>query len=156
MQFVELGYIFIVGSSLVLLFIVCAFALRNLNIAGSKAFVLQIVCVTIWSLGSLFEMLSETEQSMLLWRNIEQIGIFLLPVACVYFAVDYSGYDRLKKHLPLLLVIPCVAILLIFTDSSTHLMRTDTPSALAKCSAKRSPFIRPYWARYLFRLTICW
>jgi len=124
MQFVELGYIFIVGSSLVLLFIVCAFALRNLNIAGSKAFVLQIVCVTIWSLGSLFEMLSETEQSMLLWRNIEQIGIFLLPVACVYFAVDYSGYDRLKKYLPLLLVIPCVAILLIFTDSSTHLMRT--------------------------------
>lgn len=120
----ELGYIFIVGCSLTFLFAVALYAVRNIRIAGSKAFFLQIILVTIWSVGSLLEMLSTTEAEMLLWRNIEQIGVFLLPVACVYFAVDYARYDKLKRYLPLLLVIPLIAIFLIFTDSSTHIMRT--------------------------------
>lgn len=119
----ELIYIFIVGVSLTFLFTVAAGAFRNLSIAGSKAFLLQIAFVTIWSVGSLLEMISSTEQGMLLWRNIEQIGVFLLPVGCVYFAVDYARYDRLKKYLPLLLIVPVTAIALIFTDSSTHIMR---------------------------------
>lgn len=120
----ELAYVFIVGGSLAFLFFVLVYALKNRQIAGSTAYFVQIVFVTIWSLGSLFEMLSSTEQEMLFWRNIEQIGVFLLPVACVYFAVDYARYERLKKYLPLLLIVPIAAILLIFTDSSTHIMRT--------------------------------
>lgn len=120
----EITYFFIVGCSLVLLFAVLVNAARNFSVAGSKAFLLQIVLVTIWSVGSLMEMLSPTEQGMLLWRNIEQIGVFLLPVACVYFALDYARYDRLKKYLPLLLLIPVAVIVLIFMDSSTHFLRT--------------------------------
>lgn len=120
----ELGYIFIVGCSLTFLFAVALYALRNIKVAGSKAFFLQIAFVAVWSIGALMEMLSATEEGMLLWRNIEQIGVFLLPVACVYFAVDYARYERLKKYLPLLVIIPIIAILLIFTDSSTHVMRT--------------------------------
>lgn len=124
LRFLELGYIFIVGSSLTLLFVVAFFAMRNIRVAGSKAFLLQIFFVTIWSVGSLLEMLAPTEQDMLLWRNIEQIGVFLLPVACVYFAVDYARYDSLKKYLPLLLIVPVAAITLIFSDATTHIMRT--------------------------------
>lgn len=120
----SLLYIFIVSLSLTLLFTVMVYALRNREIPGSKAYVLQIVCVTIWSLGSLFEMLSQTEQSMLFWRNFEQVGVFLIPVACLYFAIDYAGYDRFKKYIPLLSIIPVISILLIFTDSYTHLMRS--------------------------------
>ena len=119
----ELAYIFIVASSLAFLFVVAIYALRHINIAGSKAFLLQIFFVTIWSIGALLEMLSSTEQEMLFWRNFEQIGVFLLPVCCVYFAVDYARYDRFKKFLPLLLIIPIIAIVLIFSDSSTHIMR---------------------------------
>lgn len=120
----ELAFIFIVGASLAFFFVVVVYALKNHSVAGSKPFILQIIFVTIWSLGSLLEMLSSTEQEMLFWRNFEQIGVFLLPVACVYFAVDYARYDRLKRYLPLLLIIPVAAILLIFTDSTTHIMRT--------------------------------
>ena len=123
-QLVEITYVFIVGCSLALLFTVSVNAAKNISVAGSKAFLLQILLVTIWSMGSLMEMLSPSEQGMLLWRNIEQIGVFLLPVACVYFAVDYARYDRLKKYLPLLLIIPVVVIVLIFMDSSTHVIRT--------------------------------
>ncbi len=71
------------------------------------------------------EMLSTTVQGMLFWRNIEQIGVFLLPVACVYFALDYARYDKLKKYLFLLLIIPVIVIVLVFMDSSTHFLRTD-------------------------------
>jgi diguanylate cyclase (GGDEF)-like protein len=120
----SLFYVFIVSVSLVLLITVMLYALRNREIPGSIAYVLQIVCVSIWSIGSLFEMLSKTEQAMLFWRNFEQIGVFLIPVACVYFAIDYAGYDRFKKYIPLLSILPVISILLVFTDSYTHLMRT--------------------------------
>ncbi len=71
----------------------------------------------------MLELLSPTEQGMLFWRNVEQIGVFLLPVTCVYFAVEYARYNWKKKHLALLLVVPIVALVLIFTDSQTHIMR---------------------------------
>lgn len=120
----SIAYIFIVGCSLAFLFTVAVIAARNHATAGSKAFLMQIACITIWSVGSLLEMLAPTEQGMLLWRNVQQIGIFLIPVACVYFAVDYAQYVQFKKYIPLLLILPILAILLIFTDSKTHFMRT--------------------------------
>ena len=118
------AYIFLVGSALAFLFIVAIYAAQNRAVAGAKAYILQIVCVTIWSIGSLLEMLSQSEHQMLLWRNIQQIGVFLIPVACVYFAVDYAQFNKLKKYIPLLLIISVSAIVLIFTDSRLHLMRT--------------------------------
>lgn len=117
------AYIFTVCCSLVVLFAIFIYAGRNRSIAGSKAFLWQIIFVTIWALGSLVEMLSPTEQDMLFWRNVEQIGVFLLPVTCVFFAVEYSRFNWQKKYLMLLLIVPVTALVLIFTDSSTHIMR---------------------------------
>ena len=119
----SIAYIFIVGSALVFLFIIATYANQNRTIAGSKAFIAQIICISIWSIGSLLEMLSQTEQGMLFWRNIQQIGIFLLPVACIYFAVEYTQYTKLKRFLPLMSIVPILAVILIFSDSTTHLMR---------------------------------
>lgn len=120
----SIAYIFIVGSALVFLFIIATYANQNRTIAGSKAFIAQIICISIWSIGSLLEMLSQTEQGMLFWRNIQQIGVFLIPVACVYFSIDYAQYHKLRKYIPLLLIVSVSAIVLIFTDSKLHLMRT--------------------------------
>lgn len=121
--FMELIYVFAVGCSLALLFAVVFNAAKNKSIAGSRAFIWQIFFVSIWSIGSMMEMICKSEQGMLFWRNFEQIGVFLIPVACVYFAVNYAQYDRFKKYLPILLIIPIIAIVLIFTDSWTHIMR---------------------------------
>jgi len=71
----------------------------------------------------MLEMVSPNEQSMLFWRNFEQIGIFLLPVTCFYFSVDFTRNERLKKYLPLLLILPIIALVLIFLDSKLHIMR---------------------------------
>ena len=122
---VEFAYIFTVCCSLAVLFAVFFYARRNQNVAGTKAFLWQIVFVAIWSLGSLLELISPTEQGMLFWRNFEQIGIFLLPVSCVYFSAEYTHYDWIKKYLPFTVIIPLVALVLIFTDFATHIMRID-------------------------------
>jgi diguanylate cyclase len=118
-----LAYIFTVGCSLVVLFAIFIQAKKNQNVAGSKAFLWQIVFVSVWAVCSLMEMLSPTDEVMLFWRNIEQIGIFLLPVSCVYFSVEYAQYNKWKKYLKLFVIIPFVALVLIFTDSATHIMR---------------------------------
>lgn len=117
------AYIFTVCCSLVVLFVIFIHAEKNRSIAGSKAFLWQIVFVSVWSVGALMELLSQIEQHMLFWRNFEQIGIFLLPVTCVFFAVEYARYNWRKRYMMLLLIIPVTALVLIFTDSTTHIMR---------------------------------
>ena len=119
----EFAYIFTVSCSLAVLSFIFFSVKRKSSVAGARAYLWQIIFVSVWSVGSLLELLSTTEQAMLFWRNFEQIGIFLLPVTCVYFAVEYSRFDRLKKYLPYLLIIPVIALALIFTDFATHIMR---------------------------------
>lgn len=121
----EFIYILAVGCSVAVLFVIYVHAAKKPGAAGTKAFLLQIVLVTIWSVGALMEMVWPEVQGMLFWRNFEQIGIFLLPVSCVYFSVEYTHYDRMKKAIPFLLIVPVIALVLIFTDSATHIMRSD-------------------------------
>jgi len=76
----SLLYVFVVGCSLALLFTVMFYALRNLDIPGSKAYVLQIVFVTIWAIGSLLEMYSNTEQQMLFGEISNRSVCFCFPL----------------------------------------------------------------------------
>ncbi len=120
----EFAYILMVIMSLVILGFLFVHASKRLHVAGTKAFVAQIIYVYIWSVGALLELLTQDAQQMLFWRNIQQIGVFFLPVTCVYFAVAYGRFDRWKRFLPLLWIVPVAAVALIFSDESHHIMRT--------------------------------
>ncbi len=118
----EFAYIVMVILSLVVLGVLFVQVTKRLYVAGTKAFVAQIVLVYIWSVGALMELWTNDMQQMLFWRKFQQIGMYFMPVTCVYFAAYYGRFERWKRYLPLFWVVPVAALVLIFTDDSHHLM----------------------------------
>jgi len=92
---------------------------------GAPELFITSIFMTIWAVGSFLELVSDSFEIKLLWRNFTQIGVFLTPVASVIFSVSYTGYlVRLKKHLTVALyTYQTIGLLLVLTDSFHHLVR---------------------------------
>lgn len=116
-------YIFSISVSLSVLLLLFINAYQRRRVSEAKPLMVSIICIAIWTVGTLLELLSEDVQTMLFWRNIQLIGVFTVPVSCIYFTFEYCHYKRLKKYLPILLIVPATALVLVFTDSYHHIMR---------------------------------
>ncbi len=99
---------------------------------GGTEFTLIVATLILWATGSFFEGISDTFGAKLLWRNFTQIGVFLAPLAVNLFAGAYTGdSSRRTRHLMLAaLAIQLVALSLIFTDGTHHIMRERTGISL--------------------------
>ncbi len=96
---------------------------RHMKVVGMPALFLLIVAYLVWVVGDLIEANSVDYQWMLWGRNIQQIGVFLAPLFSLYFSVDYTANSGLKKLAHVFTAVQIVAVLLIFTDQSHHIMR---------------------------------
>ncbi len=80
----------------------------------------------LWAVSSFAEMLSDTFEMKVFWRNVTQIGVFMTPVATLMFILAYTEY--LRSHRVLIARIAytyqSIAVLLILTDFLHHWVRT--------------------------------
>jgi hypothetical protein len=83
------------------------------------------VAAIIWTASSYLEMQSTGLDAKLIWRNFQQIGVFIIPITIVFFVVDYSKRIKVKKHLCFLSTVPLISLMLIFTDRFHHLIRFE-------------------------------
>nr|WP_312577958.1 diguanylate cyclase [Sedimentibacter sp.] len=113
----------LVSSSMFFLFIVF-YSLVHRNVAGAYQLAALMFAAVIWSMGSYFELYSSTFQYKLFWRNIQQIGVFSVPIITIHFAMVYTMNDKMKKYVYLVTLVPLASVLLIFTDEYHHIMRT--------------------------------
>ncbi len=113
----------LVSSSMFFLFIVF-YSLMHRSVAGAYQLAALMLAAIIWSMGSYFELYSSTFQYKLFWRNIQQIGVFAVPIITMHFAMVYTMNDKMKKYVYLVTLVPLVSVLLIFTDEYHHIMRT--------------------------------
>jgi hypothetical protein len=84
-----------------------------------------MVAAIIWTASSYLEIKSTGLHAKLLWRNFQQMGVFIIPITNMFFAVDYSKRIKVKKYLWFLSSVPLISIMLIFTDRYHHLMRSE-------------------------------
>jgi hypothetical protein len=123
---IDFSTVLINSSSLLLIFIVIVYAWHKRDSSGALPLLIAAIFMGIWAAGSLAEIVSVDFNQKLFWRNITQIGAFYVPPSCLFFSVSYSGvFIRYKKQLlGGAYAMQTVGILLIFTDSWLHLMRT--------------------------------
>ncbi len=93
---------------------------------ASELFVASIFMI-IWALGSFLELVSDSFEVKVLWRNFTQIGVFYTSAATIIFSVSYTGYlAKLKKQLVVVLyTYQSLGLLLVLTDSFHHLIRKN-------------------------------
>ncbi|QAA32933.1 diguanylate cyclase [Clostridium manihotivorum] len=121
MQFIQ-GFMLLV--SLIILGYIGLYSLINRKVPGAIFLFVQMLGGIIWSLASFLEINTLGLYNKIIWRNIQQIGVFTVPIASVFFAIAYSKQYKFKKYAYALTLFPLLDIILIYTNYYHHLVRS--------------------------------
>ncbi len=105
---------------------------RNRNFGVSRPFTLLMAAATLWTLGSIGQLISADLLANYIFTIIEYPGIVTVPVAWFFIVLHYTGGDRYltRKTIPLFFIIPAITILLVLTNPLHHLYYTGFTSVV--------------------------
>jgi PAS domain S-box-containing protein len=114
------------------------FAWRHRAMTGAVPLLLLILAVAWWSLTYALQLSREDLQTKIVFCNLSFLGIVAVPTAWLAFAIEYTGHSRwlTRRRLLLLMSVPLLAVLAIWTDGWHHWFRyavtisTDGPYRL--------------------------
>ncbi len=117
--------LFLNSLSIIAIVMMIAISISKKHVKGGIQYAILNSFLCVWSIGSFMENVFMDFSSLLFWRNITQIGIFLTPIAYLYFTVTYTDTMNIKakRNMYFILIFQLIAIILIFTDQYTHIMR---------------------------------
>lgn len=98
--------------------ILALFAWRRRSVRGSIPFIMLTFSTSVWSLGYLFELMSNHLPTKLLFAKVEYLGIEAIPVMWLIFTMEITGkVEQLTaRSRAVLLAGPLVAILLVWSN----------------------------------------
>lgn len=103
------------------------YAQRYYNSPMARGVSYMCVAAGVWSFARLCGLLSIDPATNLWWGRFEYFGIVSVPVAWLYFALHYTGNSELitRKRLLLGWIIPCITLVLIWTNDQHGLVWKD-------------------------------
>ncbi|MFB6109839.1 MAG: histidine kinase N-terminal 7TM domain-containing protein [Halodesulfurarchaeum sp.] len=92
---------------------------------GARPLSLLLVGQVWWSTSSFFRIRAPTLEEKLFWLMALWVGVVIIPLGWIQFALEYTGRDKYlqSRHLAPLLVIPIVTILLVGLGPAQDLLR---------------------------------
>lgn len=122
----EFTFIFLDVASVASMLVIFVLASASVKKRNGQSFLFLTATLLVWATGSLAEGLAEGLAAKLFWRDFTQFGTFLSPLGLAWFAAEYTAISRksIRYFLGLAAFIQTLAIILILTDQSHHLMRT--------------------------------
>lgn len=118
-------YLLVLFASLFILVFMLFFALKYPKTILIKVFSVQVSLIVLWTLATILEIGSSNENDALLWRNIQQIAVFYVPLISWIFTIEYTHRFFLRRSYYPLAIIQTIGIILIFTNPYHHIMRTS-------------------------------
>jgi PAS domain S-box-containing protein len=94
---------------------------------GAGPLTLLILAVAEWSLGYALELGSADFSAKIFWSNVNFLGIVIVPVAWLAFALQYTGREKwlTRRNMVMLAIEPLVTLLLAWTNEAHGLFRSD-------------------------------
>ncbi|SFR35598.1 sensor histidine kinase [Halogeometricum limi] len=77
-----------------------------------------------WSMCLVFKLRASTLASKLFWTDLEWVGVVIVPVAWLLFALEYTGRDEYitRRRIALLAVVPVLTVVLAVTSQYHDLL----------------------------------
>ncbi len=101
------------------------YGLKHRDTPTAKIFALNMFLGTQWALISTLEMSATTLQTKLIWANIQYVSYAITPVTWLLMTITFAGRAHwlTPRILKLMLVIPVLTIILVWTDDALGLVR---------------------------------
>lgn len=82
---------------------------------GARPLVLLLIGQIWWSTSLVFRLRAPTVDGKLFWLGIMWVGVVIIPVGWLLFALDYTGRDKFlnRRYVALFSVIPILTIVLV-------------------------------------------
>ncbi len=145
MTFIPNIYSSVLIASGVITLLLCINIFRRYEIVV-RWFGFMVLSLAVWALSYGFELATTNLREMLFWINFEYVGVSFLPACWFFFIVKFSGKDEwiTKRNLSLVLIVPLITLLLVWTNSYHHLHYTsvsvDTSGPFPLLNIERGPW----------------
>jgi PAS domain S-box-containing protein len=102
-------------------------AWRRRPVPGATIFTVMMLAVAEWALGYALELSSVSLPTIIFWAKFEYLGIVAGPVAALLLALAYTGRTRwlAPRRLVLLMIVPAITLLLVWTNEIHGLIWRD-------------------------------
>lgn len=97
---------------------------RRRSTPGAMSFALLMLTIAEWSFGYVLELGSVDLAAKIFWGKVQYVGIALIPVAWLVFALQFTNQEKrlTARKLILLTILPLITMLLIWTTETHGLM----------------------------------
>ncbi|UCD59148.1 MAG: PAS domain S-box protein, partial [Candidatus Hydrogenedentota bacterium] len=97
---------------------------RRRHSLGNIAIALLMLGASIWSLAYALQLASADLRNQIFWSKVEYLGIVVVPVAGLCFALQYTGRGErvTPRSLALLSIIPLATVVLVWTNEGHGLI----------------------------------
>ncbi len=105
-----------------------AYGFRHRRAApGASPFALLMAAVAFWSFGNAVQLLGADLPAKLLWARIQYVGILVVPLAWLAFALEYTGREHwiTPRTVALASVVPVLTLLIVWTTEGSGLFWAD-------------------------------
>ncbi|NTU79285.1 MAG: response regulator [Chloroflexales bacterium] len=111
-------YLILIAIAAVICALLAGLAWRHGMVRGTTAFTALMLAVAVWCIAYALELASPDLPSKILWSKLEYLGIVMVPVAWIAFALEYTGRDRWLTQPAVILLgaIPLVTLALVWTN----------------------------------------
>jgi len=112
--FYATGFIFTLLISTILAF----YGYKNRSERIHDFFILTMLSIAIWSLGSFFELISQNTETKILWAKMSYLGAATIATFVLMFTLSYVNQEKYLKNrnILFLMIIPITVIFLVFTN----------------------------------------
>ena len=126
-QFVPYTVLLLVAASITTALLLSGLRYRDREVPGHKAFLLSMAIGTLWSVANALEISTTTLGPKLFWANVQYIAYSLGPVAWLIMVLYLTGQGHLvtRKRVLLMLIIPMITNVLVWSDTTYGLVRHD-------------------------------
>jgi len=100
---------------------------RNRRMAGVMPFSIMMFILFEWGTSYILELAGTDLQTKVFWETMKFVGVVATPVAWLTFAFEYTGRKAWinARRLAMLSIVPLTTLLIILTNSSHRLFRSN-------------------------------
>lgn len=104
---------------------ISVYAWRNRDVTGASSFAVLAGATALWSVAYALQIAAATPELTAFWANVNHIGVAMVPVAWVYFALQFTARERWITHRSIIALsaVPAVYVGLVWTNGFHFLVR---------------------------------
>jgi PAS domain S-box-containing protein len=132
------------------------YAWLHRKISGAIPLVWLALSVAEWLLTSVFKLQVTNPAVILLWAKLQYVGIVDVPVAWFVFAAPYAGRGTWLtfRRLALLLLVPAITLLLVFTNDVHGLIWTSVSLSIDSIEPLEFTYGPWFWVHSAYSYTL--